>query len=118
MCGKEAWDNVEENNARAEMGEKLRPDYSCKDKECGWVKWRPKDGSKEIIVETNHDKVFTGTKKTAVPPPNGYAESKKENTQTLARVDLMTTLIEVFGETNAIEDIKQMADSYWGWIIK
>lgn len=51
-CGGEVWNNVEENNKREAKGEKLRPDYSCKDKEnCGWVMWREK-GKKKIVVKT------------------------------------------------------------------
>jgi hypothetical protein len=53
QCNGDMWDNVSANDARAEVGEKLRPDYACKDKEgCGFVIWRPKDGSKKILVET------------------------------------------------------------------
>ena len=43
QCRGEVWDNREKNNERALKGEKLRPDYACKDKDCGWVKWRPKE---------------------------------------------------------------------------
>jgi hypothetical protein len=47
-CGGECWDNRKENAKRLEAGQKLRPDFSCKDKDgCGWVKWPPKTPKKE-----------------------------------------------------------------------
>lgn len=42
-CGGATWNNVAENNARAARGEKLRPDYACKNRSCGGVIWRKDD---------------------------------------------------------------------------
>ena len=40
-CSGKVWDNRSENDARAQRGEKMRPDYSCRDKQgCRWVQWR------------------------------------------------------------------------------
>jgi len=51
-CKGEVWNNIDENNKREAKGEKLRPDYSCKDKEgCGWVMWREK-GKTKIVKES------------------------------------------------------------------
>ncbi len=51
-CKGEVWNNTEENNNREANGEKLRPDYSCKDKEgCGWLMWREK-GKKKVMVNS------------------------------------------------------------------
>ncbi len=62
QCGGEVWDNVSSNNARAEIGEKLRPDYSCKDKDiCGWIQWRPKDGATKQLVKQNMTKPKVNT---------------------------------------------------------
>lgn len=42
-CGGACWDNRQENDARLAKGERLRPDWSCKDKgKCDGVIWRPK----------------------------------------------------------------------------
>jgi hypothetical protein len=40
--GKDMWSNVEENRIRAAKGEKLRPDWKCKDRSCDGVLWPPK----------------------------------------------------------------------------
>lgn len=45
-CGGATFDNVKENDARLAAGEKIRPDYKCRDKDCGGVVWRPKDGQR------------------------------------------------------------------------
>ncbi len=51
-CKGEVWNNIEENNNREAKGEKLRPDYACKDKEgCGWLMWREK-GKKKVVVNS------------------------------------------------------------------
>jgi hypothetical protein len=36
--------NYEENDARAAKGEKMRPDWKCRDRQCDGVIWRPKNG--------------------------------------------------------------------------
>lgn len=41
-CDLAMWDNRAENDRRAAAGEKLRPDWKCKDKSCDGVIWRPK----------------------------------------------------------------------------
>ena len=50
------WDNRAENDAREAKGEKLRPDFSCKNKDgCGYVQWREKkadDFSRPATVPT------------------------------------------------------------------
>ena len=49
-CGGQVWDNTERNNERALKGEKLMPDFSCKDKAiCKWVQWRPRKAEKPIM---------------------------------------------------------------------
>lgn len=41
QCSGKVWDNRVENDARAQRGEKMRPDFSCRDKQgCRWVQWR------------------------------------------------------------------------------
>ena len=45
-CGGKVWDNTEDNKTREATNQKLRPDYSCRDKVCGWVQWRPKTKAK------------------------------------------------------------------------
>ena len=122
-CGKECWDNVEANNARAEVGEKLRPDYACKDKDgCGWIKWRPKDGSKEIIVETfkgsNKPPIKTSTAQKTNGNKDEYLEGKKDNARSINRTNLMCKLIEVYGETNEPSDIKVRFQEFWSEIEK
>lgn len=44
-CSGSMYDNREENNARIARGEKMRPDWKCKDKNCDGVVWRPKEGA-------------------------------------------------------------------------
>ena len=39
------YDRREKNNARLAKGEKLRPDWKCRDKNCDGVIWRPKDSA-------------------------------------------------------------------------
>ncbi len=46
ICGGETFDNVAENAQRKARGEKLRPNYKCRDKNCTWVQWPPKDGAR------------------------------------------------------------------------
>lgn len=41
-CGGVCYDNRAENDARLAKGEKLRPDWKCKDKNCDGVRWREK----------------------------------------------------------------------------
>jgi len=41
-CSGDLWDNRAENDARLAKGEKLRPDYKCRDNACAGVVWRPK----------------------------------------------------------------------------
>ena len=41
-CGGEVYDNTRKNQERADRGEKPMPQYKCKDRSCGWVKWPPK----------------------------------------------------------------------------
>lgn len=43
-CGGNTYDNRAENDARLAKGEKMRPDYKCKDKNCDGCVWRPKEG--------------------------------------------------------------------------
>lgn len=46
-CGGPTFDNRQQNAQRIANGEKPRPDFKCKDRDCGWVKWgpRPKKGT-------------------------------------------------------------------------
>jgi len=40
-CGGGVYDDRNDNDARAQRGEKLRPDFKCRDKQgCRWVQWR------------------------------------------------------------------------------
>lgn len=43
-CQGNTYDNRAENDARLAKGEKMRPDYKCKNKDCDGVVWRPKEG--------------------------------------------------------------------------
>lgn len=43
-CGGLTYDNRAENDGRLAKGEKMRPDFKCKKKECDGVVWRPKEG--------------------------------------------------------------------------
>lgn len=45
-CGGKCYDNRAENDQRAARGEKLRPDFACRDRACNGVIWRP-DGKKK-----------------------------------------------------------------------
>lgn len=85
-CGGDVWDNTAENDKREQNGEKLRPDYSCKDKDgCGWLMWREK-GKKKILVESL-------PKEPKKPDPRPDLENKKENTELMCRTNLMVALI-------------------------
>ena len=42
-CSGECWDNTKENIKRLSEGKKQRPQFACKDKECGWLQWPEKD---------------------------------------------------------------------------
>ena len=106
QCNKsECWDNTVANDERALNGEKLRPDYSCKDKECGWVMWRPKDGKKQILKETSKP----------TPPvehksgKDEYIDGKKENNRLICRNNLM---IEIIDSYNGITDNKGMVELF------
>ncbi len=85
-CNADVWDNVEENNKREAKGDKLRPDYSCKDKEgCGWVMWREK-GVKKVIAKS-----MLSTPPRSLSAPNGDERAK---TMVLAYAkDLVVALI-------------------------
>jgi hypothetical protein len=49
-CGKgNLYDNRAENDARAARGEKLRPDWKCRDRACDGVLWRPKPGPSDRV---------------------------------------------------------------------
>lgn len=41
-CGNECYDNTQKNALRAQQGQKPFPLYKCKDSNCGWVKWPPR----------------------------------------------------------------------------
>lgn len=43
-CQGPTYDNRAENDQRVAKGEKMRPDFKCKDKNCDGVLWRPKEG--------------------------------------------------------------------------
>lgn len=43
VCGGPTFSNVAENDVRAARGEKLRPDYRCRDRSCVGVIWRPRE---------------------------------------------------------------------------
>ena len=43
-CGGQVYDNRAENDQRLARGEKLRPDYKCRDRACDGAIWRPKNG--------------------------------------------------------------------------
>jgi len=103
----DVWDNVEENDQREKNGEKLRPDYSCKDKEgCGWVKWRPKEG-REILKETKIPK-----------KPDEYLEGKKDNNRLICRSNVMSAVIKKLGETTTTQEMKQVFNDLWEEIEK
>lgn len=96
-CNGEIWDNVEANNERALVGKTLRPDYSCKDKDgCGWLLWRPKNGSKKILVSTEP------------PKPKEVSNGKEDMMRLAYRKDLMICLINL-GQSNDF-------DTYWNKI--
>ncbi len=108
----DVWDNVKENDEREINGEKLRPDYSCKDKEvCGWVKWRPKEG-KEILVETHKPRPLSEIKN------DPYLEGKKDNNRLICRTDLMSAVVNKLGETTTTQDMKQVFNDLWEEIEK
>ena len=41
-CGNDCYDNRQQNQTRVAEGRKPMPDFKCKDKDCGWIKWGPK----------------------------------------------------------------------------
>jgi len=112
QCGGDVWNNVAANDARAQAGEKLRPDYFCKDKNCGWLQWRPKQPFQG----------FQGTPPNAPKPPvmkpvdNGGCKDVKSDMMRLAyRKDLAIAVLNKFGDTT---DLKAMAEDLWSWIEK
>lgn len=51
-CKGGMYDNRAENDERVARGEKLRPDYKCKQRNCDGVIWRPKNGNGQGAVPT------------------------------------------------------------------
>lgn len=42
-CGGECYDNRQQNQTRKAEGKKPMPEFKCKDGDCGWVKWPPRE---------------------------------------------------------------------------
>lgn len=105
-CGGEVWNNVEENNSRELNGEKLRPDYSCKDKACGFVSWREKGVKKEF-------KDKTPVKKVAPVEPKPGLDNRDLMMRLAYRKDLMVAVIETFKDTSDIETLVKTFDYLW-----
>lgn len=109
QCSGEIWDNQAENDKRELNGEKLRPDYACKDKEnCGWVMWRVKE-KKKILVETNPKPI----QKT--PTKDEFVEGKKENNRLICRTNLMCEVTRAYAQMGSINlfEIKGTFNDLW-----
>jgi hypothetical protein len=52
-CSGRLWDNRKENDVRELKGEKLRPDWKCRDKECDGVIWREKESKLAASARAN-----------------------------------------------------------------
>lgn len=42
-CGGPVYDNRQQNQTRKAEGKKPMPEFKCKDADCQWVKWPPRD---------------------------------------------------------------------------
>ncbi len=109
QCNKsECWDNTQANDERALKGEKLRPDYSCKDKDCGWVMWRPKDGKKVVLKETQK----------SLPPATEHKNGSTDMFRLAYRKDLMVQLIETYNGIADNKGIVELFNFFWAEIEK
>lgn len=59
-CAGVMYNNVAENDARLAKGEKLRPDFKCKNKSCDGVIWRPKTAAKPAYNQTARQPISHG----------------------------------------------------------
>jgi hypothetical protein len=95
-CGKDCWDNRVENDQRDLKGEKLRPEYACKDKEnCGWVMWREK-GVKKELRETSKP----------APVPVKVNGDSLGMMRLAYRKDLMIAVLETYKDLTSTEAIE------------
>src|SRR3989338_2298300 len=42
-CGGPVYDNRQQNETRRAEGKKPMPEFKCKDADCAWVKWPPRE---------------------------------------------------------------------------
>lgn len=110
-CGGEIWDNTAENDKRDLNGEKLRPEYACKDKDgCGWVMWREK-GKKKILVETSKPVPKPPVKK----EENPFVEGKEKNATLMCRTTLMCEIVKSLGNLGGFktEEAIEIFNQLW-----
>jgi hypothetical protein len=50
QCKNDVWDNREKNATIAKTGGKMRPDFSCRDRNCGWCVWQGGSGGGGAVV--------------------------------------------------------------------